>query len=178
MLEDEKMSLIFKGRVWKFGDNISTDLMMPGFIYRQRPDMTFKELAKYAMYSNRPGWAEQVIPGDIIVGGNNFGCGSSRLSAGPLKALGISCVLAESIARIFFRNSISMGLPIITAPGITSICNEGDILNVNIENGEINNLTKIKTIKGEPMPEDSPPMQILKAGGIIALLENEYLKKG
>lgn len=175
--EKKEMSLIIKGRVWKFGDNISTDLMMPGFAVKTHPDMTDKEAAKYVMYSNRPGWAERVNPGDVIVGGRNYGCGSSRVAAGPLKALGISCVIAESIARIFFRNCINSGLPVMFDPGITDFCQEGDILQVDIISGEIKNITTGDTMKVEPLPEDSPPMQILKAGGIISLLEKEYLKK-
>lgn len=171
------MSLILKGRVWKFGDNINTDLMMPGFAVKTRPDMTDKEAAKYVMYANRPGWAEQVRLGDIIIGGRNYGCGSSRVAAGPLKALGISCIIAESMARIFFRNCINFGLPVMIAPGITDFCQEGDILEANIISGEIKNLTTGNTMNVQPLNEDSPPMQILKAGGIISLLEKEYLKK-
>lgn len=171
------MSLVIMGKVWKFGDNISTDLMMPGYAVKTRPDMTEEEASRYVMYSNRPGWAEQVNTGDIIVGGRNYGCGSSRIAAGPLKALGISCIISESMARIFFRNCLNSGLPVMTAPGITDFCQEGDILEVNIIYGEIKNVTMGNTMKVEPLPEDSPPMQILKAGGIISLLEKEYLKK-
>lgn len=166
-----------KGRVWKFGDNINTDLIMPGFVLKTRPALTYEAVKKYVMSSNRPGWAEQVRLGDIIVGGRNFGCGSSRVAAKPLIALGISCVLAESLARIFFRNSISSGLPVLNAPGISSFCREGDLLEVIIATGEIKNLSTGKMTNAESFPEDSPPMQVLEAGGIMALLEKEYLRK-
>jgi len=169
------MPLIVEGRVWKFGDNINTDLMMPGFAVKIRPDMKDEEAAKYVMYSNRPGWVERVQPGDIIVGGRNFGCGSSRVVAKPLKALGIQCVLAESLARIFFRNSINSGLPVMTAPGIKEFCMEGDIIRADITTGKIENLTTGKTMQTDPLPEDSPPLRILMAGGLNALLEKEFL---
>ena len=107
-----------RGRVWIFGDNISTDLLMPGFAAMSNPDMSPEESARYCMYSNRPGWAEQVRPGDLIVAGKNFGCGSSRPGSKILKTLGIGAVIAESVSRIFFRNSINLGFPIITCPGI------------------------------------------------------------
>lgn len=168
---------MIKGRVWKFGDNVSTDLIMPGFVLKTRPALTFEEVTKYVMSSNRPGWAKQVRSGDVIVGGRNFGCGSSRVAAKPLITLGISCVLAESVARIFFRNSISSGFPVLNAPGISSFCQEGDILEIKIETGKIKNLSTQKMMNIEPLPEDSPPMHILKAGGIMRLLEKEYLRK-
>ncbi|MEM2094576.1 MAG: 3-isopropylmalate dehydratase [Candidatus Bathyarchaeia archaeon] len=166
------MESIIEGKVWKFGDNISTDLMMPGFS-RGRG----LERAKFCMYSNRPGWSDQVQKGDIIVGGKNFGCGSSRPAAINLQLLGISAVVAESIGRIFFRNSINIGLPAIIAPGITEIVDEGERIRIDLEKGEITNLNNGKTLHFDPMPEDSPPMQILKAGGILRLLEAEYKPK-
>ncbi len=169
------MPMIVEGRVWKFGDNISTDFMMPGFAVKTKPGMKDEEAAKYVMYSNRPGWADQVEPGDIIVGGRNFGCGSSRVAANPLKALGIVCVCVESSARIFFRNSINSGLPVMVAPGITEFCMEGDIIRADVSTGKIENLTTGKTMQTNPLPEDSPPMHILMIGGLNSLLEKELL---
>lgn len=161
-----------QGRVWKFGDKISTDFMMPGY-------STGKglERAKFCMRSNRPGWSDLVKPGDLIVGGINYGCGSSRQAAVNLMALGIKCVIAESMGRIFFRNSIALGFPVIIAPGITSLCEEGDILQINLPKGVIKNLKTSKTLKFDPIAKDSPPMQILEAGGIMKLLEQELGKK-
>lgn len=167
------MALIVKGQVWKFGDRISTDLMQPGFT----PSGASPEVAaQYCMRSNRPDFAEQVQPGDIIVGGQNFGCGSSRAAAQNLVTLRVGCVLAESIARIFFRNAINLGFPVLPVPTITEFCAEGDEVQVNFQTGEIRNLTTGKIMHTAPLSEDSPPMQILKAGGMMAILENEYLK--
>jgi len=155
--------VVFKGKVWKFGDNISTDLMMPGFAVLAGK-LTVEEAKKWCMYSNRPGWAEQVRPGDILVAGKNLGCGSSRNPAPILKALGISVVIAESMARIFFRNCINSGLPVLIAPGISAFVDEGNEIEVNIETGEIKNLTKGTTMKAKPLPDFM--MEILKEGGI------------
>jgi len=165
------MSFIYEGKVWKFGDSISTDLLKPQ-ITRVK-NMSNIEAAKYVMSANRPGWASQVEEGDIIVGGRNFGCGSSRLAIGPIKELKIGCIVAESMARIFFRNAINYGYPVLIAPGITDFCEEGDILKINIITGEIQNKTKNRKMWGEPLPEDSPPVQILKDGGIFEKLKKE-----
>ena len=162
---------IIKGRVWKFGDNISTDLIMPGFAALSNPDMTPEDAAEYCMVSNRPGWASEVKKGDIIIAGRNFGCGSSRPGSKILKALGISIVVAESVSRIFFRNSINLGFAVITCPGICGRFDEGDTIEVNMNTGVIMSLTNGKTIQGEALPEGSPPEQILRAGGIIPMLE-------
>ena len=165
------MSFVFEGKIWKFGDSISTDLLKPQ-ITRVR-HMTNTEAAKYVMSANRPGWVDQVEHGDIIVGGKNFGCGSSRLAIGPIKELGISCIIAESMARIFFRNAINYGFPVLIAPGISHFCKEGDVLRINVVTGIIENITTKKDMKVEPLPEESPPMQILKAGGIFEQLRKE-----
>ena len=164
---------IIQGRVWKFGDNISTDLIMPGFAALSSPDMTPEESARYCMYSNRPGWAEQVRPGDIIIARRNFGCGSSRPGSRILKTLGISLVIAESISRIFFRNSINLGLPVMTCTGIYDAIREGDEIEVHLSSGKIISKITGQTITGEPLPEGSPPREILAAGGLIPLLEQE-----
>jgi len=169
------MSFNIRGRAWKFGDNISTDLIMPSFAY-MKVGHNYKKLAKYVMYTNRPNWTEKVERGDIIIGGKNFGCGSSRPAAGPLKALGISCIIAESISRIFFRNSISLGLPVLEAPNIQRFCVENDILEVTLVKGTIKNLSTGKKMKIKPIPKNSPPMQILEAGGLSAFLKEEILQ--
>jgi len=168
---------LIKGRVWKFGDDISTDLMMPGFAVYTRPGITPQEAAKYCMYSNRPDWASQVQAGDILVAGENFGCGSGRPVARILIALGISLILAESVGRVFFRNSINLGLPVVTCKGVQAAFSEGDIAEVDLPSGEVINKTTGQILKTELLPPDSPPMQILRAGGLMALLEKEYLTK-
>ncbi len=168
---------ILTGRVWKFGDNISTDLIMPGFGAMSSPNMDPKEAAKFCMYSNRPGWAEQVQEGDFVIAGRNFGCGSSRPGAKMLKALGIQAVIAESVARIFFRNSINLGLAVLTCPGISETFDEGERIELNMDTGEIRSLDTGRTIRGEALPADSPPAQILRAGGLIPLLEKQLREK-
>jgi 3-isopropylmalate/(R)-2-methylmalate dehydratase small subunit len=167
--------MLVEGKVWKFGDNISTDWLKPQ-ITRVK-NMSSKEASKYVMNTNRLGWAEKVNKGDIIVAGTNFGCGSSRLASDPIKELGISCIIAESMSRIFFRNSIAVGLPVLVAPGITSLCVEGDTIRVDFSSGEILNIKTREKLKIMPLPEGSPPMMILKLGGIFSILEKEYLEK-
>lgn len=162
-----------RGRVWIFGDNISTDLLMPGFAAMSNPDMSPQESARYCMYSNRPGWAEQVRPGDFIIAGKNFGCGSSRPGSKILKTLGIGAVIAESVSRIFFRNSINLGFPVITCPGIHDAFEEGEELEVDLYAGTIRSTASGKIMTGEPLPEGSPPMEILKAGGLLPMLERQ-----
>jgi 3-isopropylmalate/(R)-2-methylmalate dehydratase small subunit len=169
-------SEVIKGRVWKFGDNISTDLMIPAFLMDKETTMSAKEQAKFCMFANRPDWAAQVKPGDIIISGRNFGCGSSRPAASRLQILGISLVVAESMSRIFFRNSINLGFPVLICQGVVDLFAEGEIAEVDLTEGKVKNLNTGKTLTGDILPGDSPPMQILRAGGIIPLLEKEYLK--
>lgn len=156
------------GKVWKFGDNISTDLLMPGFSTGEG-----LERAKFCMRANRPGWSDEVQPGDLVVGGRNFGCGSSRAAARNFILLGVQCVLAESMSRLFFRNSVALGLPVVVAPGVHAFCDEGDQLRVNLPDGRVENLTLGKALTFTPLPADSPPMQVLQVGGIVGLLERE-----
>ena len=131
---------VYQGRCWKFGDNISTDLIQPA-------DVTWghvrgPERLKYCMRANRPGWAEQVGQGDILIAGTNFGCGSSRPAARMLRDLGITTVIAESISRLFMRNSVNIGFPALICPGITGLVEEGDEVYVNVDTGEVKNLLR------------------------------------
>jgi 3-isopropylmalate/(R)-2-methylmalate dehydratase small subunit len=161
------MSLIFKGRVHKFGDNVDTDVIIPAR-YLNTTDP--KELARHCMEDIDPDFAEEVKTGDIIVARENFGCGSSREHA-PLaiKAAGISCVIAKDFARIFYRNAINIGLPIFTLAEASEI-EEGDILEIDLKTGKIKNLTKNKEYKVSPFPEFI--MNIINNGGLI-----NYIKK-
>ena len=127
-----------RARVWKFGDNISTDLLVPGAsVLARSGSLSAEEAAQYCMSANRPGWAPAVEPGDVIVAGRNFGCGSSRNGAGPLKTLGIAAVLAESVARIHLRNSINTGLITLICPGISTAVEEGEHLSLDLESGMV-----------------------------------------
>jgi 3-isopropylmalate/(R)-2-methylmalate dehydratase small subunit len=164
--------MIFEGKVWKFGDNISTDLMMPGSEVHTRTDISAEDAArKYCMHANRPGWAAGVQKGEILVAGRNFGCGSSRPAVILVKALGISVVIVESVSRLFFRNSIKNGFPILICEGVSHLFEEGDVARINLETGEVKNLTKNTMLCGEPLPPGSPPAEILKAGGLNAYLD-------
>jgi 3-isopropylmalate/(R)-2-methylmalate dehydratase small subunit len=120
--------MIFEGKTWKFGDNMNTDLMMPGQDVIARPGITDAEAARHCMSAVRPGWAGKVNEGDIIVAGRNWGCGSSRPAARLFKALGIGVIAADSITRVFFRNAINVGLPVFICKGVSTIFEEGDIM--------------------------------------------------
>lgn len=173
------MKTLVKGRVWKFGDKISTDFLVPGTRVLANPDLTPEEAAKFCMEANRPGWADnEVQPGDIVVGGINFGCGSSRNGSAPLKILGVSVVLAESIARIHLRNAVNTGLPTLVAPGITELVEEGQTLEVNITSGEVKNMETGASMVAQAWAEGTPPYDILMAGGLDAYMDEKLRARG
>ena len=158
-----------KGKAWKFGADVDTDAIIPArYLNMSEP----AELARHCMEdSNHPDFAARVKRGDIIVAGKNFGCGSSREHA-PLaiKAAGVSCVIAKTFARIFYRNSFNMGLPIFECPEAVDGISEGDMVEVDTGTGAISNVTKKKTYKASPIP---PFMQeLIAAGGLM-----EWVKK-
>lgn len=157
------MQTVFRGKAHKFGDNINTDIIIPA---RYLVITDEKELAKHCMEAIAPDFSQRAKAGDIIVGGENFGCGSSREHA-PLaiKGLGISCVIAKSFARIFYRNAFNIGLPVLECSEAVDNISDGDELEVNIETGEIRNLTSGRMDKAMPIPEFM--RQILSAGGLI-----------
>src|SRR5690242_18454748 len=157
------------GRVWKFGDNINTDIIIPGR-YNVTTDRT--QLAKYCLCEVRPEFSQQVQPGDIVVGGHNFGCGSSREHA-PSAILGnqVKVVIARSFARIFYRNAVNIGLPVLICEEAALTTEDGQDLDVNLETGEIRNLTTGQTFQAEPL--DPFVARIVAAGGIINYIEKE-----
>ncbi|MEZ0344186.1 MAG: 3-isopropylmalate dehydratase small subunit [Caldimicrobium sp.] len=161
---------MIKGRVWKFGDNIDTDVIIPAR-YLNTTDP--QELAKHCMEDADPEFSKKVKPGDIIVAGRNFGCGSSREHAPiAIKACGIACVIAESFARIFYRNAFNTGLLIIECPEAAKESETGDELEVDVEGGKIVNLTKKKTYYFKPLP---PFMkEILEDGGLIPHIMKKF----
>ncbi len=159
------------GRVWKFGDNIDTDAMAPG-IYVGLPTNEFK---KYCLKSVRPEFPENVRPGDLIVAGRNFGCGSSReIAPENIKALGISGILAESTGRIFFRNCIAIGLPIVICPEVAKLFNDGDQGEIDPATGTIKNLSSGQQSESKPL--SSVMLNVLEAGGIMPLLKKRLGK--
>lgn len=146
------------GRVWKFGDNIDTDVIIPGK-YLRTTDMSV--FAAHVMEGIDPSFSQKVQTGDIIVAGRNFGCGSSREQAPlALKHAGIACIVAESFARIFFRNAVNVGLPIIEAK---IDCKEGDIIEIDLEKGLVKH--KNKLYPGTRLPDFL--RQILSDGGLV-----------
>jgi 3-isopropylmalate/(R)-2-methylmalate dehydratase small subunit len=152
-----------KGRAWKFGENIDTDVIIPAR-YLNTSDPV--ELAKHCMEDADPDFAKKLRPGDVIVAGKNFGCGSSREHAPiALKAAGVGCVVAPSFARIFYRNAFNMGLPIFESQEASEAIREGDEVEIDADAGEIRDLTTGATFKSQPIP---PFMQVLIShGGLI-----------
>ncbi len=157
------MDDVMRGRVWRFGDDISTDLLSPG-AYAVDP-VEVRKL--HVLESVDPNFAGSVEPGDLLVVGRNFGCGSSRETAPEnLAALGIACVVAASFARIFLRNAVAIGLPVLICPDAQGIVETGQQGQVDLAAGVFENLTTGATAVGEPLPEEM--RRILAAGGILA----------
>lgn len=155
-------------KVWKFGDDINTDVITPG---RYTVTTDKKRLGEIAFIEYRPDFAKNVKEGDIIVAGNNFGCGSSREhSPVAIKAAGISAVIAKSFARIFFRNSINIGLPLFISEDAERI-DDGDEVEIDFDTGEIKNKSKNIILKVKPLPAFM--QKIVEKGGLV-----EFLRSG
>ena len=160
----------FKGRVLKFGSDIDTDVIIPArYLNTTDPE----ELAKHCMEDIDPSFVQKVKKGDILFAEKNFGCGSSREHAPiAIKAAGISCVVAKSYARIFYRNSFNMALPILECPEAVDVTQEGDEVEVDLNSGEIINHTRKKTFTCRPIP---PFMQeLIESGGLIGYITKKY----
>ncbi|MGQ9759749.1 MAG: 3-isopropylmalate dehydratase small subunit [Candidatus Methanomethylicaceae archaeon] len=158
-----------KGKVWKFGDDISTDLIIPGKYKFKTID--FDELAKHVMEGADPNFSSKISKGDIIVAGKNFGCGSSREQAPVvIKHAGISAVVAKSFARIFYRNAFNIGLPLVESKDLLDYVNNGDIIEISLSEGKI--FAKNMTFDFKPIPDFL--MKILEDGGLV----EHYRKRG
>jgi len=157
--------MIMRGRVWCFGDDINTDLILPIHILRlprlQRPQHMFT--------ANRPGWAAQVRKGDILVGGMNYGMGSSRPAAQVMKVLGLSCLLAESVNGLFFRNALNYAFPTLEIQDVRAAFEEGDEAEIDFEAGKATNCRTGKELHGPAWPELG--LELLRAGGLAKQLE-------
>ena len=156
-----------RGSVFKYGDNIDTDVIIPA---RYLNTQNARELADHCMEDIDKTFIPRVQNGDIMVGGENFGCGSSRAHA-PLaiKTAGIACVIAASFARIFYRNAINIGLPIMECPAASAAIREGDTVSVNFDTGVITDETTGETFQAEPFP---PFIQkIIRSGGLMASIQ-------
>ena len=157
---------MLNGRVWKYGDNINTDYIIPGK-YMELTDPL--EMATHAMEGIDPEFTNKVRKGDIIVGGSNFGCGSSREHAPlALKHAGVGCILAESFARIFYRNAINIGLPAFECNNISEAVEEGDQVEVDITEGKVHNTTSGAELHFTPLPDFM--VEVLNAGGLVPYL--------
>jgi 3-isopropylmalate/(R)-2-methylmalate dehydratase small subunit len=157
-----------EGRVWKYGDNVDTDVIIPA---RYLNTTDAKTLAAHCMEDLDQGFAADVQPGDIIVGGRNFGCGSSREHAPiSIKGAGVSCIVAESFARIFYRNAINIGLPILESEDAARDALKGDTLSVDLAAGTITNQRTGKTYQASPYPPFV--LGIINAGGLIPYTRN------
>lgn len=159
----------FQGTVHRFGHNVDTDVIIPAR-YLNTTDP--RELARHCMEDIDPSFAGKVRPGDVIVAGENFGCGSSREHA-PLaiKAGGVSCVVARSFARIFYRNAINIGLPILECGEAADGAESGHVLEIDLETGLIVNATRNKSCRAKPFPAFI--LELIRAGGLVARLRSE-----
>lgn len=159
------MQDLIRGRVWKFGHNVDTDVMAPWNTISQ----SWEERRKVILHT-RPEFAEKAQPGDLIVAGRNWGCGSSREHAPEnLKLLGIAAVVAESFGRIYFRNSVAIAFPNLACPGIYEACEEGDELEIDVSTGQVRNLSRGQELTAHPYTSEM--LAILRKGGLMNVLK-------
>ncbi|MGB9866594.1 MAG: 3-isopropylmalate dehydratase small subunit [Bacillota bacterium] len=164
----ERNKYIIRGKAWKFGDNVDTDLILPG-IYLNTSDP--QELAKHCMEGIDKQFVQKISPGDVVVAGRNFGCGSSREHAPiALKGAGVSAVIAASFARIFFRNAINIGLPVFESPEAAEAIQQGHTVEADMAAGVIRDLTTGQTFKTAVFPPIV--QQIIDSGGLV-----EYVRR-
>lgn len=163
------LSRVIRGRVWKFGDSVDTDAINPYYLYP-----TMEELKQHTMEAYRPEFPKQVKPGDFIVAGRNFGCGSHRPGL-VLKEIGVAAIVVESASRLFLRNNIALPLPIFVIPGISGLIEDNQILELDYSNGTATNVATGSTISFRKYP----PMieQIFACGGLPALARQRYLEE-
>ncbi len=162
--------MLVEGKAWKLGKNINTDVIISAR-YLNTFDLT--ELGKHCLEDLNEEFIKKVKPGDIIVAEENFGCGSSREHAAlAIKGAGISCVIAKSFARIFFRNAINVGLPILESSEAVDYISNGDKIKIDLSNGKIINLTNKKSFQAQPFPDFIK--EIINQGGLIKCLKNKF----
>ena len=157
----------FTGKVWKFGDDINTDLVIPGFAVL----WTLEEQLPHCFSANRPGWVDEVQPGDVLIAGRNFGVGSARPIGDVLRDNGISGVVADSFNGLGLRNCINSGLPSLPCAGVLDLFAEGDIAEVDWTIGAVQNVTTGATAQGSPIPQAL--QDIISAGGVENVLRSE-----
>jgi 3-isopropylmalate dehydratase small subunit len=164
----------FKGKAWAFGDDINTDLIIPA---RYLNSTDPKELAAHCMEDEDPQFPSKVRSGDMIVGGKNFGCGSSREHAPiAIKAVGVSVIIAHSFARIFYRNAFNLGIPILESKAAAAAIQNNDVLDVDIGRGRIYNTTRDETYHARPTPAFM--QELLAAGGLVPYVKKKNSTEG
>lgn len=165
--------MIIEGKAWTFGNNIDTDVILPG---KYLVVMDPRELGKHAMEGLDPSFPQKVSTGDIIIAGRYFGCGSSREQAPvALKSAGIAAVVAESYARIFFRNAFNIGLPLLELEKTEGIAKEGNRLQIKVETGEIKNIDTGQLFRAKPIPDFM--LEIVREGGLVAKIKKQVGRK-
>jgi 3-isopropylmalate/(R)-2-methylmalate dehydratase small subunit len=158
---------IITGRVWKFGDNINTDLMLPGDVHAG----TEAEQAAAVFRANRPDWLKEMARGDLIIGGRNYGTGSSRPAARSLRNIGIACLVADSINSLFFRNCVNFGLVALECPGVSDAFEELQIAEVSLTDFTVKNRATGVVLKAQAVPEHL--LAMMQNGGLYPLLEKQ-----
>jgi len=162
-----------EGRIWKFGSDVDTDAIIPA---RYLNVSDGKELAKHVMEDERPEFKREVKKGDLLIADKNFGCGSSREHAPlALKAVGISCIIAKSFARIFYRNGFNQGLPLLESEEASKAIRDGDQVKVDLATGEIFDLSRNRKFQAKPIPAFM--QDLIRDGGLIPHLRKKGLKK-
>src|SRR5512137_641068 len=165
--------MVLKGKIHKYGANVDTDVIIPARYLNVSDPL---ELAKHCMEDIDAQFVKKIKPGDIIMAEANFGCGSSREHA-PLaiKTAGVSCIIAKSFARIFFRNAINIGLPLLESPEAVENTNNGDLVEIDLVQGKISNLSNGKIFTSKPYPEFMA--ELISAGGLVEYTKKTLLKR-
>jgi 3-isopropylmalate/(R)-2-methylmalate dehydratase small subunit len=158
------MREVIQACAWVVGDSVDTDNMYPGFAMR----LPIEEAAKHIFYDLRPGWTDQVRPGDIVIAGKNFGIGSSRPVAQLFKQLGVAALVAAEFNSLFLRNSINFGLPAVTIPGVTATISDQDQVVLNVRSATIERVADGRKLTGSPLPDFV--LDILEQGGLLPKL--------
>jgi 3-isopropylmalate/(R)-2-methylmalate dehydratase small subunit len=167
---ERRLKMKLQGTAHKYGHNVNTDIIIPAR-YLNTTDAA--ELARHCMEDIDPSFAGRVKPGDLIIAGENFGCGSSREHAPiAIKAIGVSCVIARSFARIFYRNAINIGLPILECGAASDLAEDGDLVQVELETGTVVNRTKNVSCRAVPFPRFI--LELIQAGGLIAYVRRDF----
>lgn len=160
---------ILEGKVWCFPDNINTDLILPG-----RAQLFSEEEQKRVVFeANRPGWLDEMTPGDIIVASKNFGMGSSRPAARSLRNIGVGCLLADSINGLFYRNCVNWGFLALECPGVSELFEEGDVAKVSFDDFSVVNSRTGETLTARSIPDSL--LDTMQVGGVLPVLEAEGL---